>query len=720
MNRNVCGQNGRVPVPLPNSSLTTQHPFSGFPVSISTANDFPPGITPSLPLHSIRSSFVPPGGFSAPTVVRAANSLHTVRAATQPGLEMQSVLNSGQSSIGSLFRPSPTIADPNPRIFHTGQYGNSLYTTANSTLTSFSSLYSIHGQPAGHVASGAVSPYNTFYPQYPQGYSPNCLLSPAGHYPHLDSYSAVLASMGSHAQHVSQSQLPRTFMPTHVSQYSPLSTHRNVTPTTSPSSAAGNIGHSPSAGLISQHSPKQEQMRDSIVETAVIDGYSHSPRGVGASHSLSKEDKSHSTSPQKHSHHLSPLSTQNKTSSLQKDNTTAPKTDLGKDLGYKLPSGKEGSLKHRILTRPPNIQINESPVIEPEQVLSAGARPYHKSESISPAKRSKSISEMASSGSEMAFGEHQRPHQSPLPPSQQQQQQHQYHQTVQPPVPGSRTSPEMANALMTPHLHYPPHFMKGSIIQLANGDLKRVEDLQTNDFIYSAEISTDLKIDSSTVVRTDENIDLGTTILSFLVGENKVQVTVEATLEHPFFVFGKGWSSCCPQRTIKRYGLDCHKLSVGDVCISLTHKEMSRDKLHPNYHNIFKGTKAAGKPNSSLRRASITAPSSTMLTNQPLSYLNQHRNPQAGTDLDQKQATTNNTTTTTTTTTHSTETQTNVNAEDIDKNCSNETGTAAQQVRKRRWSAPDNIKADQIVEPDRPASNDSVDSKALNMTEKNT
>lgn len=710
MNRNGCGQNGRVPVPLQSSSVTAPHPFSRFP-NTSTGDGSTQSVAPSLPLRPVHSSLLP--GYTAPTVVQAAESLHTVRTATQPGLEMQSVLNSSQSSIGSLFRPSPTVTDPAPRIYHAGQYGNSLYTTANSTLASFSSLYSIHGQPAGHLASGAVSPYNTFYPQYPQGYSPGCLLSPAGHYPHLDSYSAVLASMGSHAQHVSQSQLPRTFMPSHISQYSPLSTHRNATPTTSPSSA-GNLGHSPSqSALMHQHSPKQEQMRDSLAEVATVDGYSHSPRGVAPSHSLSKEDKSHSASSQQqqqkhlHSRQLSPLSTQTKTSSLLKDIITTPKTDLNKDLGYKLPSGKEGSLKHRILTRPPNIQINESPVVEPEQVLSAGAKTYHKPEAISPAKRSKSISEMASTGCEMGVGQ-QHPH----------QQQHQPHH--QPQLQGSRTSPGIPNAPMTPHLHYPPHFIKGSIIQLANGDLKRVEDLQTNDFIHSAEISADLKIDSSTVVRTDENVDLGTTILSFLVGENKVQVTVEATLEHPFFVFGKGWSSCCPQRTIKRYGLDCHKLSVGDVCISLTHKEAPRDMIHPHYQQSFKGTKIDGEAHSNFRTASTTSmttavtiatsassPMSNCQQNQ--SYLSRHCSPPAAMGFSHKQ-----------TTTHSTETQTNLAPEDISSNknstatntSNNGSGLGVQQVRKRRWSAPDKIKADPNAEFDKSASMAAEDSKA--------
>ena len=44
-------------------------------------------------------------------------------------------------------------------------------------------------------------------------------------------------------------------------------------------------------------------------------------------------------------------------------------------------------------------------------------------------------------------------------------------------------------------------------------------------------------------------------------------------MEHPFYVFGRGWSSCSPDRTSRRYGLSCCRLGVGDVCISLTQKE---------------------------------------------------------------------------------------------------------------------------------------------------
>lgn len=52
------------------------------------------------------------------------------------------------------------------------------------------------------------------------------------------------------------------------------------------------------------------------------------------------------------------------------------------------------------------------------------------------------------------------------------------------------------------------------------------------------------------------------------------QVTVESDLEHPFFVFGQGWSSASPSRTLARYRLGCQQLKVGDVCISLTHRAL--------------------------------------------------------------------------------------------------------------------------------------------------
>jgi len=71
--------------------------------------------------------------------------------------------------------------------------------------------------------------------------------------------------------------------------------------------------------------------------------------------------------------------------------------------------------------------------------------------------------------------------------------------------------------------HYPAHFTKGSIIQLANGDLKRIEDLLTEDFVRSADMSKDLCIDTSVVRGITPVADRGTVMLEFIVGQSQVQ-----------------------------------------------------------------------------------------------------------------------------------------------------------------------------------------------------
>nr|XP_057902847.1 ataxin-1a [Doryrhamphus excisus]XP_057902848.1 ataxin-1a [Doryrhamphus excisus] len=146
------------------------------------------------------------------------------------------------------------------------------------------------------------------------------------------------------------------------------------------------------------------------------------------------------------------------------------------------------------------------------------------------------------------------------------------------PVVPSTVPPPQSSAAAPPSL--PPYFVKGSIIQLADGELKRVEELKTEDFIQSAEISSELKIDSSTVERIEgSHASPNLAVVQFSVGEHRAQVSVEVLVEYPFFVFGQGWSSCCPDRTTQLLELPCTKLSVGDVCISLTLKNLRNGSL---------------------------------------------------------------------------------------------------------------------------------------------
>ncbi|XP_075694609.1 ataxin-1-like [Rhinoderma darwinii] len=127
----------------------------------------------------------------------------------------------------------------------------------------------------------------------------------------------------------------------------------------------------------------------------------------------------------------------------------------------------------------------------------------------------------------------------------------------------------------------PSHFMKGAIIQLATGELKRVEDLQTQDFVRSAEVSGGLKIDSSTVVDIQESPWSGFVTLHFVVGEQQNKVCLDVPPEHPFFVYGQGWSSCSPSQTAQLFALPCHRLQVGDVCISISLQSISKNGASP-------------------------------------------------------------------------------------------------------------------------------------------
>ncbi|XP_019745832.1 ataxin-1a [Hippocampus comes] len=148
-----------------------------------------------------------------------------------------------------------------------------------------------------------------------------------------------------------------------------------------------------------------------------------------------------------------------------------------------------------------------------------------------------------------------------------------------PVVPSMAPAPLSGGAAAAPP-SLPAYFFKGSIIQLADGELKRVEELKMEDFIQSAEISSELKIDSSTVERIDRSCSSPNfAIVQFSVGEHRSQVSVEVLVEYPFFVFGQGWSSCCPDRTARLLELPCTKLSVGDVCISLTLKNLRNGSL---------------------------------------------------------------------------------------------------------------------------------------------
>lgn len=135
-------------------------------------------------------------------------------------------------------------------------------------------------------------------------------------------------------------------------------------------------------------------------------------------------------------------------------------------------------------------------------------------------------------------------------------------------------------------------FKKSSLIELENGDLKRIEDMRTEDFTESAEKSSKMKLTDSTVNKIMKGPKNVIVTLSYDI--NRPSIDIEVTPEHPFFVYGQGWASCAPEISLKMFGLYCQRLRVGDICIAVIRCETESLKKdlpplsfykHPHFRN---------------------------------------------------------------------------------------------------------------------------------------
>nr|CAH7731547.1 unnamed protein product [Callosobruchus chinensis] len=234
------------------------------------------------------------------------------------------------------------------------------------------------------------------------------------------------------------------------------------------------------------------------------------------------------------------LPTQPQTNTILRDKRTPPQQSQGRysisrsplapppapsqsqaAAAFKVPSGKEGSLKHRILIRP-------------EDNVRTGPLDLQK------------------------------------PPEGRKRLQ----ATMSPPRSPKRT---INNNTVS------GNFTKGSLIQLHNGEFRRIEDMRTEDFVMSAERSPELRLAESTVVRIEEG-QSGTATITLTYNQRRAQVEVESLASHPYFVMGAGWASCDPSATNLRYGLKVQRLQANTHLQQQHHPSVSTQSQPINLH----------------------------------------------------------------------------------------------------------------------------------------
>ncbi|XP_076851740.1 uncharacterized protein LOC143503279 [Brachyhypopomus gauderio] len=114
-------------------------------------------------------------------------------------------------------------------------------------------------------------------------------------------------------------------------------------------------------------------------------------------------------------------------------------------------------------------------------------------------------------------------------------------------------------------------FVEGSLIELAGGKLKRVEDLKMEDFEHCTELCPELSLRRFTVQKITCSRVPGLTCLEVeLQDDIHSKMCLEVCEEYPLFVCARGWSSCRPERTARLCCLRCLQLHPGDVCLALT------------------------------------------------------------------------------------------------------------------------------------------------------
>ncbi|PCH74840.1 MAG: hypothetical protein COB98_09725 [Flavobacteriaceae bacterium] len=142
------------------------------------------------------------------------------------------------------------------------------------------------------------------------------------------------------------------------------------------------------------------------------------------------------------------------------------------------------------------------------------------------------------------------------------------------------------SVVITPEFEINSCFIAGTKITMSKGDEKNIEDVIIGDKVLTYNTSTKtVEIGEVKNVVTPKHTNF--VVFKF---ENGIEST--NTLDHPYYVKGKGWSSYDPEMTQIKYGLKVNKIEVEDFVLLYSKKTKSvRELKLINQKLIFKSQK---------------------------------------------------------------------------------------------------------------------------------
>ena len=111
-------------------------------------------------------------------------------------------------------------------------------------------------------------------------------------------------------------------------------------------------------------------------------------------------------------------------------------------------------------------------------------------------------------------------------------------------------------------------FLEDTKILMADNTEKFIKDVEIGDYVMSYNFDLS-KVEAKKVLKKVSPVHEKIVEITF-----SGEIINSNTLDHPYYVIGKGWASFDPKKTFENYNMKVDKLETGDFCYFLKGKEL--------------------------------------------------------------------------------------------------------------------------------------------------